>query len=91
MTAHRFVVNLPGETASDGFRTALNPRSNLVPGKASIVMRQRATSWAEGVDVYADNGHFDDIERSCYAKSCPGQHVRPRNPVELASLQVKQV
>jgi hypothetical protein len=64
VAAHRFVVNLRGETASDGFRTALNPRSYLVPGNASAVMRQRAHELAdEGVDVYADNGHFDDIGR----------------------------
>jgi hypothetical protein len=64
IAAHRFAINLRSETLSTAFRDALDPRSYLVPGNAPASSRQRARSLVgEGVDIFADNGHFDDIGR----------------------------
>jgi hypothetical protein len=64
MAAHRFAVNLRPETVSRGFRAALKPSGYLVPGNAPASIRGRARDLGgEGVDILADNGHFDDIGR----------------------------
>jgi hypothetical protein len=64
MAAHHFVVNLRTETASDTFRDALDPWGYLLPGNASRSIRETARQLtAEGVEVVADNGYFDDIAR----------------------------
>ncbi len=64
MAAHHFAINLRSETLSDSFRGALKPWGFLVPGNAGPNLRQRAAELnAEDLEVFADNGYFDDIGR----------------------------
>jgi hypothetical protein len=64
MTAHHFAINVRSDTTSEAFREALRPWGYLLPGNAPRSVQQRALELtADGVEILADNGHFDDIGR----------------------------